>query len=163
SPTTRGRRCTPPRRRRGSSGTGRSGPGRAPRSPARCPRPNWSPASAARWNRRWPTGDPRDPAPARRRREDCIAPARVAHTHPSAPATDFEPASSVVYDPGDGLHGACAFHTHPPRSPPMREEDDRPIGRTNAVVSGKPRLIPWIWEGVVVAGGVTLLSAPEKV
>jgi hypothetical protein len=45
----------------------------------------------------------------------------------------------------------------------MREEDDRPIGRTNAVVSGKPRLIPWIWEGMVANGAVTLLSAPEKV
>ena len=45
----------------------------------------------------------------------------------------------------------------------MREEDDRPIGRTNAVVSGKQRLVPWIWEGVVAAGAVTLLSAPEKV
>ena len=45
----------------------------------------------------------------------------------------------------------------------MREEDDRPIGRTNAVVAGKRRLIPWIWEGVVAAEGVTLLSAPEKV
>ena len=45
----------------------------------------------------------------------------------------------------------------------MREEDDRPIGRTNAVVAGKRHVIPWIWEGVVVEGGVTLLSAPEKV
>ena len=45
----------------------------------------------------------------------------------------------------------------------MREEDDRPIGRTNAVVAGKRRVIPWIWEGVVAEEAVTLLSAPEKV
>jgi hypothetical protein len=45
----------------------------------------------------------------------------------------------------------------------MRQEDDRPIGRTNAVVAGKRSLIPWIWEGVVAEGAVTLLSAPEKV
>jgi hypothetical protein len=45
----------------------------------------------------------------------------------------------------------------------MREEDDRPIGRTNDVVAGQRRLIPWIWEGVVAEGAVTLLSAPEKV
>jgi RecA-family ATPase len=45
----------------------------------------------------------------------------------------------------------------------MREEDDRLIGRTSAVVAGKRRVIPWIWEGVVAEGTVTLLSAPEKV
>jgi hypothetical protein len=45
----------------------------------------------------------------------------------------------------------------------MREEDDRPIGRTNAVVASERRLIPWISEGVVAEAGVTLLSAPEKV
>lgn len=45
----------------------------------------------------------------------------------------------------------------------MRQEDDRPIGRSNAVVAGQRRLIPWIWEGVVAEGAVTLLSAPEKV
>ena len=39
-----------------------SGPGKALRSPVRCPQPNWSPASAARWNRHWPTGYPGDPA-----------------------------------------------------------------------------------------------------
>jgi hypothetical protein len=45
----------------------------------------------------------------------------------------------------------------------MRQEDDRPIGRTNAVVAGKRPSIPWIWEGVVAEGAVTLLSAPEKI
>jgi hypothetical protein len=45
----------------------------------------------------------------------------------------------------------------------MREEDDRPIGRTNAVVAGRRRLLHWIWDGVVAVGGITLLSAPEKV
>jgi hypothetical protein len=45
----------------------------------------------------------------------------------------------------------------------MSEKDDRPIGRTNAVVAGERCPIPWIWEGVVVEGAVTLLSAPEKV
>ena len=42
-------------------------------------------------------------------------------------------------------------------------EDDRPIGRTNAVVTSERRSISWIWEGVVAEGAVTLLSAPEKV
>ena len=42
----------------------------------------------------------------------------------------------------------------------MREQDDRPIGRTNVVAAGKRRVIPWIWEGVVAEGAVTLLSAP---
>jgi hypothetical protein len=45
----------------------------------------------------------------------------------------------------------------------MRQENDRPIGRTNTVVASERRLIPWIWEGVVAEGAVTLLSAPEKV
>jgi hypothetical protein len=45
----------------------------------------------------------------------------------------------------------------------MREEDDRPIGRSNAVVASQRRSIPWVWEGVVAEGAVTLLSAPEKV
>jgi hypothetical protein len=31
----------------------------------------------------------------------------------------------------------------------MREEDDRPIGRTNPVLASERRSIPWIWEGVV--------------
>jgi hypothetical protein len=45
----------------------------------------------------------------------------------------------------------------------MREEGDRPIGRTNAVVASARRSVPWIWEGLVAEGAVTLLSAPEKV
>ena len=45
----------------------------------------------------------------------------------------------------------------------MPQKDDRPIGRSNAVVAGQRRSIPWIWEGVVAEGAVTLLSAPEKV
>jgi hypothetical protein len=45
----------------------------------------------------------------------------------------------------------------------MRDADDRPIGRANAGVSREPRSVPWIWEGVVAEGAVTLLSAPEKV
>src|SRR5262245_5453524 len=68
---------------------------------------------------------------------------------PRLPATDFEPASSLGYAGADGLHCACEFHTHPPRSQPMREKDDRPIGRANVVGAGESRLIPWIWEGVV--------------
>ena len=44
----------------------------------------------------------------------------------------------------------------------MREENERPIGRPNTVLTGARRLIPWIWEGVVAEGAVTLLSAPEK-
>jgi hypothetical protein len=45
----------------------------------------------------------------------------------------------------------------------MRDADDRPIGRANAGVSREARAVPWIWEGVVAEGAVTLLSAPEKV
>jgi hypothetical protein len=46
----------------------------------------------------------------------------------------------------------------------MRDlDDDRPIGCANACVQRERRLIPWIWEGVVAEGAVTLLSAPEKV
>jgi hypothetical protein len=41
--------------------------------------------------------------------------------------------------------------------------NDRPIGRANAAVCRTRRAIPWIWEGVVAEGAVTLLSAPEKV
>jgi hypothetical protein len=44
----------------------------------------------------------------------------------------------------------------------MREEDDQPIGRTNAVVAGKRRVIPWIWEGVVAEGAVTLLCPHQR-
>jgi hypothetical protein len=40
----------------------------------------------------------------------------------------------------------------------MPEKDERPIGRTNAAVVGERRLIPWIWEGVVAQGAVTLLD-----
>jgi hypothetical protein len=40
----------------------------------------------------------------------------------------------------------------------MREVDRR-IGRTNAVVAGKRRVIPWIWEGVVAEGAVRLPDA----
>jgi hypothetical protein len=43
------------------------------------------------------------------------------------------------------------------------QKDDRPIGRTNAVVAGQRTVIPWIWEGVVAHGAVSLLSAAEKV
>jgi hypothetical protein len=45
----------------------------------------------------------------------------------------------------------------------MREDNDRPIGRTNAFVAGMRQLTSWVWEGVVARGAVTLLSAPEKV
>ena len=45
----------------------------------------------------------------------------------------------------------------------MPEKDDRPIGRSNAVVAGQRPVIPWIWEGVLAHGAITLLSAPEKV
>jgi nitronate monooxygenase len=36
--------------------TAPSGPGKAPPSPARFPRPSWSPASAARWKRLYRAG-----------------------------------------------------------------------------------------------------------
>ncbi len=41
--------------------------------------------------------------------------------------------------------------------------DDRPIGRSNTCVQEERRSIPWIWEGALAEGAVTLLSAPEKI
>jgi hypothetical protein len=43
------------------------------------------------------------------------------------------------------------------------DDDARPIGTSNSAVQKQRRSIPWIWEGVLVEGAVTLLSAPEKV
>jgi RecA-family ATPase len=43
------------------------------------------------------------------------------------------------------------------------DDDTRPIGTSNTAVQTQPRSIPWIWEGVLAEGAVTLLSAPEKV
>jgi hypothetical protein len=40
---------------------------------------------------------------------------------------------------------------------------DRPIGHSNSLVQKERSPIPWIWEGLVAEGAVTLLSAPEKV
>jgi hypothetical protein len=40
---------------------------------------------------------------------------------------------------------------------------NRPIGHSNTYLQKARRSIPWIWEGVLVEGGVTLLSAPEKI
>src|SRR5229473_2806219 len=40
---------------------------------------------------------------------------------------------------------------------------NRPIGRSNIRVQQVERYIPWIWEGVIAEGAVTLLSAPEKI
>jgi hypothetical protein len=45
----------------------------------------------------------------------------------------------------------------------MPSKNVRQIGRSNAVVTERCRVIPWIWEGVVAQGAITLLSAPEKV
>ena len=39
----------------------------------------------------------------------------------------------------------------------------RSIGQTNANVQKQRRSVPWLWEGVLAVGAVTLLSAPEKV
>jgi len=40
--------------------------------------------------------------------------------------------------------------------------ENRPIGHSNPCVQEGERSIPWIWEGVLAEGAVTLLSAPEK-
>jgi hypothetical protein len=41
---------------------------------------------------------------------------------------------------------------------------DRPIGQSNTLMlHNQPKSIPWIWEGVIAEGAVTLLSAPEKI
>jgi hypothetical protein len=45
----------------------------------------------------------------------------------------------------------------------MSTEIKRPIGHTNACVQKERRSIPWLWEGVLATGAVTLLSAPEKI
>lgn len=44
----------------------------------------------------------------------------------------------------------------------MSNHHNRRIGHSNCVAT-EPRSIPWIWEGVLVEGAVTLLSAPEKI
>jgi len=45
----------------------------------------------------------------------------------------------------------------------MSTEIERPIGQTNASVQKQRSSIPWLWEGVLAEGAVTLLSAPEKI
>ena len=45
----------------------------------------------------------------------------------------------------------------------MSNKIERPLGQTNASVKQQRRSIPWLWEGVLAEGAVTLLSAPEKV
>jgi AAA domain len=47
-------------------------------------------------------------------------------------------------------------------TPAMLKKDD-PIGICNTWVQNAPKSIPWIWEGVLAAEAVTLLSAPEKI
>jgi hypothetical protein len=44
----------------------------------------------------------------------------------------------------------------------MQEEKVRPIGRANTVPTEAEREIPWIWEGILAEGAITLLSAPKK-
>src|SRR5260370_1246578 len=44
----------------------------------------------------------------------------------------------------------------------MSANEVRPIGLSNSCVQKERRSIPWIWEGVVAEGAVTLLSALEK-
>jgi len=58
---------------------------------------------------------------------------------------------------------ALASLTHTLRYLPKHDTKNRPIGRSNSYVKKQPSDIPWIWEGVLVEGAVTLLSAPEKI
>ena len=44
----------------------------------------------------------------------------------------------------------------------MSTDIKRPLGRSNTCVQKNDRPIPWLWEGVLAEGAVTLLSAPEK-
>src|SRR5262245_44010283 len=45
----------------------------------------------------------------------------------------------------------------------MSDHDfDRPIGRSNNSVQKQQKPTPWLWQGVLAAGAVTLLSADEK-
>jgi hypothetical protein len=37
-----------------------------------------------------------------------------------------------------------------------------PLGQPNATIQQQRQDVPWIWHGVIVLGGITLLSAPEK-
>src|SRR5205085_8628113 len=58
---------------------------------------------------------------------------------------------------------ALARVAHTPRGLPMNDhQEDRPLGHSNTCVQEGGRSIPWIWEGVLAEGAVTLLSAPEK-
>jgi putative intracellular protease/amidase len=45
----------------------------------------------------------------------------------------------------------------------MSSDITLPVASSNAWVRQDPRIVPWIWEGVVAEGAVTLLSAPEKI
>jgi RecA-family ATPase len=45
----------------------------------------------------------------------------------------------------------------------MSDDDNRPVGHSNTLVKAERRSIPWIWEGVLAEGAVTLLTAPEKI
>ena len=45
----------------------------------------------------------------------------------------------------------------------MSPKTERPLGQTNSSVQQQRRSIPWLWEGVLATGAVTLLSAPEKI
>jgi hypothetical protein len=44
-----------------------------------------------------------------------------------------------------------------------KPDPNRPIGQSNLCVQNQAKSIPWIWEGVIPWGAITLLSAPEKI
>ena len=37
-----------------------------------------------------------------------------------------------------------------------------PLGRPNALIQQERNNVPWIWEGVIALGAITLLSAPDN-
>jgi len=57
------------------------------------------------------------------------------------------------------MHCGCEFRTHIPRGQPKLDDDYRLIGRANVVVPREPKLIPWIWEGVVAEGAGGILTS----
>src|SRR5437660_2759404 len=44
----------------------------------------------------------------------------------------------------------------------MSHDTTLPIACSNAWIRKESRNVPWIWDGVIAEGAVTLLSAPEK-
>src|SRR4051812_19566741 len=102
---------------------------------------------------------------------DCIAPAHTTYrlcgggpfpgrmgrkwialrraTHPSQPAAPPARPFVVKVLPGS-------------RRMPMSVHGDAAVSFGNDCLQTWQRTVPWVWDGLVAQGAVTLLSAPEK-